>query len=291
MEPITTNKGTVMGTVEIKELSLNDIKLSKNSRLIDHPEDMSSLMQSIKEVGLLQPIGVVKKPTGYEVCYGNRRYLACSKLGYSKIPVIVHTNKNEYDEDLKNLTENIQRRNISLIEAGRYIKLLQKHGLTREEIAVRLGVNAGYVKNCADAFERVPNKFKKNIEVVTKSGGSVSPGKISISVANKISNVVRKFKLDGEQEEILFESAKKRNGFNDNRLTEYARKVKSGSKDPVHEDIKTKRLQVNLLLAEPEFSRIYEKHIASGPYSSMTQVVKLILEGKLSERIKIIKTF
>jgi ParB/RepB/Spo0J family partition protein len=181
LEGVGMAKGDAGG---IQVIPLNKIKLAKNSRMSVSSEELDGLMLSIKSVGLLQPIGVVKAGSGYEVCYGNRRFLACSKLGLSKITAVVHTNKREFDRDIKNLTENIQRRNLSLAECGRYIEILSKEGLSSRECAARLGVSISYVKGCQTAYARVPKEFRDDLEIKVSSE-KLAPGKISIKTAQK----------------------------------------------------------------------------------------------------------
>ena len=69
MGPQTIEDGTLVlkgapmakdSEVAITNLSLNKIKLARNSRMSVTDEEIAGLMQSIKEVGLLQPIGVEK---------------------------------------------------------------------------------------------------------------------------------------------------------------------------------------------------------------------------------------
>ncbi len=123
--------------VEIKELPMNKIKIGRNSRMSVSKEDLSGLMQSINSTGLLEPIGVIKAKTGdsYQIAYGNRRFMAFSKLGLHSIPAVIHEYKNENDVDVKNLAENVQRRNISLAEIGRYASILEGEGLGKKGIS------------------------------------------------------------------------------------------------------------------------------------------------------------
>lgn len=278
-----------MKNADIQMMSLNKIKLSKNSRREIRDEDLSGIMQSIKQVGLLQPIGVSKhQDGGYRICYGNRRFLACSKLGLKTIPVIVHKNNSASEEDLKNLTENIQRRDITLAEAGRYIDLLQKSGIGVAEIAVRLGVTRAYVNHATSCYRAVPEKYRGDIEVVvTKTKGAASPGKIGVRTATKIVNVVDRFGLASDQRDYLFEEAKKNDRFERDLVKEYAKRLAAGEKDPVNKVEKIKYINFHLPVPEKEYERLQEKYIEDGPFQGMAGLVMAILMGKVSERIKL----
>lgn len=275
----------------IQKMSLNKIKLSRNSRAAISRDELEGLMQSIKTVGLLQPIGVVKSATGgYEICYGNRRYLACSKLGMSTIPVIIHSNKKEHEIDLKNLTENIQRRNISLAEAGRYIDLLNKDGLSLREIAVRLGVSASYVESCRKCFVNVPKEFRDDLEIQT-SNHKVAPGKIAMKSATKILSAVRTYRLDPEEAKSLFQAAKTDPRFTAENIEKYAASAKRGSKDPIGSVNPTKHVRCNLLFDEKDYNDLMVKYVNDGPFRSIPALLIAVLRGEKDIKIKIVGTF
>ncbi len=275
--------------VVIKEVPIKSIKLAKNSRLNISDDEISGLMQSIKKTGLLQPIGVFKSKTntGYEICYGNRRFLACSKLGMSKVPAIIHVNKTDAENDLKNLTENLQRRNISLTEAGRYIEILKNDNLSLAEIAVRLGVSVNYVKDCLTAFQKVPKEFRKDLDVRTTMDKKRVPGKISINSARSIVSATATYRLDAEQEKILYNAAKSKDKFNYKNIEKYAAAVKSGSQNPVEDVPHLKHMNVQFWLSEDDAETLYKKHIVKGPFKSLNGLFVAILKGEKSERIKI----
>jgi ParB/RepB/Spo0J family partition protein len=286
--------GESMKNAQITMMSLNKIKLARNSRLKISNEDLSGLMQSIKEVGLLQPIGVSKDKTGYAICYGNRRFMACSKLGLKKIPVILHKHKSDAEDDLKNLTENIQRRNISLVEAGRYVTLLRTQGLKTHEIAVRLGVTRGYVQMTIDAYNNVPERYRGDIETnVTKNSSTrkSSPGKIAISTVQKILTAKKSMGLSSAQEEYLYDKAKTDDKFKPEQVKMYSKRLLAGDKDPVKGQVATKYVGVNILISETEYERLYKKHVANGHFKGIAPLFKSILEGETHERVRIIKNY
>lgn len=278
--------------VVVQKMALNKIKLGKNSRMSVSKEELGGLMQSIKEVGLLQPIGVSKNGSGYEICYGNRRFMACSRLGFTHIPVILHERKKESDIDIKNLTENIQRRNISLSEAGRYIRLLESAGLEKSEIAVRLGVQRSYIDGCLKAFNDVPDRFKDDIEINVTGRGKTKrrPGKISVSTSSSILIAKRKLRLNTKQTELLFEAAKK-DDFNTSAVAAYARAASRGAtsvSEVLESAPKLKNVNVHFLIKESELDRIEEKHVINGPFKSLSDFFRAVLRGEKSERINAI---
>jgi len=99
--------------IEISKLGLSEFNVRKNLEV----SALDNLANSIKENGLLQPILVkIKNKTKFELIAGQRRLLACKKLGWEKIPAIIF----EKVDDRKALTlstvENLQRVDLNPIE-------------------------------------------------------------------------------------------------------------------------------------------------------------------------------
>jgi ParB family transcriptional regulator, chromosome partitioning protein len=109
-------------------------------------EDNDNLTVSIKEKGLLQPILVRPKKSGFEIVAGNRRMLACKKLGWKKITchIIDVDDKTAFEISL---SENLQRKNLSPIEEGEafkaYIADFGYGGVS--ELASRIGKSPSYI--------------------------------------------------------------------------------------------------------------------------------------------------
>lgn len=268
----------------IQEIPLNKIKLSRNSRMNIRDEELAGLMQSIKEEGLLQPIGVVKSGNGYEIAYGNRRFLACSKLGLSRIPAIIHDTANANDIDIKNLAENIQRRNISLQEAGRYMIYLRDQDIKVGEIAVRLGVSEGYVRTCIDAYHDVPAEFRDDL-VVQTTNEKVPQGKISITTARSILTAAKTMRLSKADAKKLFKSARDDDDFKADNIMKYAAAIKAGrDMKRVHS---VKRVMVSLVMTEAMYNELYEKYVVDGPYRSVSGVLTAKIKGEINPRVEL----
>ena len=268
---------------EIKEIPLNKIKLGKNSRVVNSKADLSGLMESIKESGLLQPIGVVKEAGGYyTVCYGNRRFMAVSRLGMSKIPAVIHENKSQDDIDIKNLAENVQRSNVSILESGRYIKMLTDNGLTQKEISVRLGVAIQYVKTCLSAYIKVPKNIRHKI--VNKRSNLLRPGQLSLKTSRMIVSNVESLALDTQQKEKLFEAAVNHE-VKDEDIRQVALNLKGNKEDYLSVAKPLKHLRCYVLVTEEHHQELKEKYIDNGIYKYMSQVVLGVLRGEISQRI------
>lgn len=287
---VLTIKGAPMAKdtmVMIQKVPLNKIKLGKNSRMSVSPEELDGLMESIKEVGLLQPIGVVKNGSGFEICYGNRRFLAVSKLGLTHIPAVVHLPKKESDIDLKNLTENVQRRNLSLTEVGRYVELLRTEKLTSAEIAVRLGVSKHYVETCLDAYRKVPKEFRNDLEV-QHTNQKRTPGKISVTAARAIINVARSYDLPAVEARKLYKAAKTDDRFDTESIPKYAAAIKRGTADFVGAVKPRHWIQCKFQISQHQRDSLMKEYVNDGPFNSITGLVKAILRGEKSVKIDIL---
>ena len=110
-------------------------------------EALDSLKESIQRHGVMQPICVRAVDGSYEIIAGERRWRAARLSGLTEIPVIVK----EADEALVlelALIENIQREDLDAIEKAKGFKeMMDKIGLTQEEVAQRVGVSRAAVAN------------------------------------------------------------------------------------------------------------------------------------------------
>lgn len=107
---------------------------------------MSGLMMSIQDKGLLEPIVVRPRPDGYEVVAGMRRYEACKKLGWRRVPAhVVELDDREAFE--VSLLENIQRETLNPIEEARAFRsYVEEYGYGGEtELARKIGKSQEYV--------------------------------------------------------------------------------------------------------------------------------------------------
>jgi len=88
---------------------------------------IEELSQSIKTVGLLQPLVVRNRNDSFEIVAGNRRYHACRKLGWRKISchIVELDDKTAYEVSM---IENLQRYTLSPLEEGiAFRKYIQEH--------------------------------------------------------------------------------------------------------------------------------------------------------------------
>ncbi len=118
------------------EIDIRKIEPNKSQPRKQFDEDgIEELADSIKQIGVIQPLIVKKQKDYYEIIAGERRWRAAKAAGLKKVPVLIK----DYDdkEVLKiSLIENLQRENLNPIEeAMAYTSLQEEFGLKQDEIA------------------------------------------------------------------------------------------------------------------------------------------------------------
>lgn len=111
-------------------------------------ESIAELAQSIRQVGLLQPLLVRKVSDGYELVAGERRLRAVASLGMEKVPCIVQQEIVDETSAMMALIENLQREDLHYLEEAQcYQSLIETYRLTQEDLAQRLGKSQSSIAN------------------------------------------------------------------------------------------------------------------------------------------------
>jgi len=111
-------------------------------------DSLAELAESIRQVGVLQPLLVRPRPEGgYELVAGERRLRAAEMAGLTEVPVVVR-NLDDREAALIALVENLQREDLDFFEeAAAYQEMLYRFGLTQEQLAALLGKQQSTVAN------------------------------------------------------------------------------------------------------------------------------------------------
>ena len=111
-------------------------------------EKLFELSESIKELGIIQPITVRKiENNNYQLISGERRLRACKEIGLKNIPAYVRE-ANDQDSLEMALVENIHRQDLDAIEiAISYQRLIEEINLTQEELSDKIGKNRTTISN------------------------------------------------------------------------------------------------------------------------------------------------
>lgn len=194
----------------VKEIELKKIRPNRlNPRLDVSIEHLNELADSIREVGLLEPIIVRPVDTEFEVVVGERRYRASQQAGLEKVPAIIR--KYSDDEVVQlNLIENVQREDLSAIEKGKVCKyLLEKYPdkyPSQMALAKKIGVSHDTISLWLRTVELVPQEVQKYVAPSTISR-EVPEGKIDYLTAVRVGRSVKEPK---RRVEVIKKLAEKR---------------------------------------------------------------------------------
>ena len=131
---------------------------------------LEALAESIRQAGVLQPLLVVENGARYRIVAGERRYRAARMAGLQSVPCVVR-DMTEQERMEAALIENLQREDLNAIEeASGYKLLMERYGMTQEQVAKRVGKSRPAVANAL----RLLNLPPRVMEMVEE--GEVSPG-------------------------------------------------------------------------------------------------------------------
>jgi ParB family chromosome partitioning protein len=120
-------------------------------------EALGALADSIREVGVLQPILVRPVDDGYELIAGERRWRAARRVGLQMIPALVRETDDATSVQHA-LVENLHRDDLnSLEEAAAYQQLIEDFGLTHEAVASQVGKSRASVTNALRLLQLPPS--------------------------------------------------------------------------------------------------------------------------------------
>lgn len=141
------NADKVVGS--ILEISLNLIEVNPfQPRTYFDEEALKELANSIKELGVIQPITVRKLAEDkFQLVSGERRFRASKLIGNKTIPAYIRLANDQEMLEMA-LVENIQRKNLDPIEVAlSYQRLIDEIELTQEELSTRVGKKRSTVTN------------------------------------------------------------------------------------------------------------------------------------------------
>ena len=155
-----------------KEISVSAITPNpRQPRRVFDEEALDELAESIRQVGLLQPVVVrAAGPGRYELVMGERRWRAAQRAELTEIGAIV---KQTQDDDLLRdaLIENMHRQQLDpLEEAAAYQQLLDDFGATHEELARKIGRSRPHISNTLRLLN-LPPAVQKRVAAGVLSAG------------------------------------------------------------------------------------------------------------------------
>ena len=140
-------------------------------RMTFDQEALDELADSIRTLGLIQPITVRKVAEGkYQIISGERRFRASRLAGMDMIPAYIRDANDQGMLEMA-IVENIQRENLDPIEvAMSYQRLIEECNLTQEQMAFRVGKKRASVTNFLRLL-KLPAKIQHDLKVGLLSVG------------------------------------------------------------------------------------------------------------------------
>lgn len=146
---ISTEAVRPQGSSTISEISIEQIEANPNQPRREFDEEaLNELANSIREIGIIQPITLRQVDDNrFQIIAGERRWRASQIAGLRAIPAYIRTIKDENVMEMA-LVENIQREDLNAIEiALAYEHLLSSTGMTQEKVSERVGKSRTAIAN------------------------------------------------------------------------------------------------------------------------------------------------
>lgn len=240
VQHITSDGASTIATLPLSLLEAN----KEQPRRHFDPEALAELAESIKHLGLVQPITVQPTSEGrYLIISGERRYRASMMAGLETVPVYIREVTNKEALELA-LVENIQREDLNAIEiALAYQGLLESiEGSTHEGIATRVGKKRSSVSNYLRLL-RLPAEIQLGL----------SQRKLEMGHARALLQIE-----DAERQMELYHLCINEQ-LSVREVEELARAIKEGAKE---EDLAPTKASKSSLSTRPMEYKALEQHLA-----------------------------
>ena len=175
---------------------------------------VGDIANSIKEAGLLQPVGVRPISDGYELVFGLHRLQACKQLGWKRIPAIIKKASSE-EAFLMHVIENLQRNNhVNPVAEAQGYKLLISRGWTMVQIAKKIGKSCSYVSDRLRVLDKLHPRVRRKL--------SFPRGKTRIT----ISHAEHLSLIDDPQQQLRLAKTVEKEGMSVRKLERRVRKLR-----------------------------------------------------------------
>lgn len=144
MGSLPSDTGSAINEIELSRIDANP----GQPRSTFDEETLAELADSIRELGIIQPLSLRLKDDGrYQIIAGERRWRAAGMAGLTTVPAYVRTVSDSEMTEMA-LIENIQREDLNAIEVAlTFRKLIDTYSLTQERLSARLGKKRATIAN------------------------------------------------------------------------------------------------------------------------------------------------
>ena len=193
-----TKVSTIVKEETVTDLAKQVIKITKVEPNHEQPrkqfdEDaLAELAESIKQVGILEPLLVRSRDDHFEIIAGERRWRAARAAGVKEVPVVIRNDLTDQQIVEIQLIENIQRENLNPIEEAKaFHRLITEFNLKQDEVAERVSKSRVAITNSMRLLKLTDEVQQMIIDGKLTSGHaraliSVEDKKLQLELAEKI---------------------------------------------------------------------------------------------------------
>jgi len=177
--------------IDIDLIEVSGVNTRKDLESGSEDSSVADLAESISKQGLLNPPTVRKKGSRYDLIAGQRRFLACKKLGWKTIPCFVRNDLTDDEATAISLVENVHRAEMNPMDKANALQsLLQHHMNDLQKVTKETGIGTQTIKRYLALLE-LPDALKAKIST------SEGPAKIQA-----MSSLVKAFPDQGEMLDV-----------------------------------------------------------------------------------------
>ena len=189
-------KAKTVENPDYQEIPIEKIKPNpEQPRKRFNEKDIEELSQTLKSVGLIEPIVVRQLEDEFLIVSGERRWRACRMAGFKKIPAVIKR-INDVQALEMGIIENIQREDLNPIEEARaYDTLLKMTGLKPSAVADKVGKDRTTITNLIRLL-KLPDQILELIEQKQISAGQARP-LLGLGDKTKMLQLAKKIVIQG----------------------------------------------------------------------------------------------
>lgn len=158
--------------------------------------DLSELIASVKEQGIIEPIVVRQRGSRFQIVAGERRYQAAVRAGIEELPVVIRDVDDVGILEIA-LVENLQRKDLTAFEEAEALHALcQKAGYTHEKLAHKLGKSRTVITESL-SLNQMPDNIKNLCRLADISSKSLLLQVVRQSDPDKMAALVEQISRQG----------------------------------------------------------------------------------------------
>lgn len=197
--------------IKLADILLSDLNIRKDLDAGTEDVGLEDLADSIKEEGLISPLIVRRHIDGtYELIVGQRRFLACQRLGWKTVPAIIRDITDDTDATILSLIENVHRADLNPIDKARaYQKIYEKYK-DYNKVAKETGVSVSTIRRYLPLV-KLTSSIQERVTTAKGPAGTGTLSKLAETFAPEEQEEVLD-RIEGFDQQIQLEIIKRSGG-------------------------------------------------------------------------------